>query len=234
MDPPPLAHKEPQNQEANRDAQRPLVSLQRLAGGKYPRLRSVHRFDSLLEDFFRGIGSDQREKATGSFRNFGKPVLVEARLHGFSGDITDKVLLPVVGSEGYERAFPRTDSDGKDPYSLLRRPLGGSHSVGIQFLSIGKDDEGSRLSFGFPERLLRHSDCGGDVGPAFWYDICIQLIQGIDNRGVVEREGSLEKCGASKRDETHTVALEKADQVLREQFGTGQPVRRNIRGQHAP
>ena len=189
----PFSQQEPENQKSHGKSQRPLVAFQRLPRGKEPCFRKIHGLDSLLENIPRRIRANRDEEPAGGFRDFREPVLVEARLNGFAGDIAHEVLPPVIGTERDQRAFGGADTYGEDPDSVLRRLFRGCDSIGIKFLTVGENDQRAGLALRLPECLFRSSDSRGDIGSAFRNDIRVQLVERVDHGGVVEGERGLEK-----------------------------------------
>ena len=228
-----FSDQEPGDKKSHRKSQRPLITLQRLSCRKDAGFHRIHRLNSLLENFPRRIRPDGNIKSTGCRSDLVEARRVEAALNGLSGDITNEVLLAVLGPERDERAFRGTDPDSEDSNSLFRRFFRCGHAVLIKFLAIRQENERACLSLRLSEGLFRGLNGSRDVGSAFGDDVRVQFVKGIDHRGVVESQRRLQKGRTREGNQTDPIALQEADEILSQKFCAGETGGSHICRQHA-
>ena len=132
-----------------------------------------------------------------------------------------------------ERTLRCSDAHGKNAHASVSRFFCGFQGVTAQFFAVGEDDQSAISHGAFAEALGRKSNGARDICSAFGNRLGIQIAQGFNNGVVINRQRRLQKRAASKSDQTNTITLQLANQILDRELNSIQPVRLDVIGQHA-
>ena len=228
-----VSRQEGKHETGRRCGKRPLVAFDRLTGGENPGLAEFHRLDAFLKNLASRFRADEREKTTRGGCNFLQSGFVQFRCDRLASGIPHKIRASVIEADRNQRSLGRSNANCKNTNPLGRRLFGGRDAIRVEFLAVGQNDERAGLSLGLSKSLPRGCDGRRHVGAAFGYDGGVQLVEGIGDCVVVERERGLQKGRAGKGNESDAIALQKADEVLSEKFRPSETRGRHVRRQHA-
>ena len=217
-----------QHEQREGGAEGPLVTLDRTARALRVDLRLRHLADSFRGEQPRRLLVERRVKSAGGFRDFFHARGIELRLH----HLARRVAHEFSRSKGNFRSLGGTDTDGEDTDTIGRRLARGGQTIGIEFLAVRNDDDGTGKSLGLGESFPARADGRGEVGAPLGYEVGVEFVEGGQHRAVVEGQRRLEEGGAREGDQTDAIAAQLGDQVLGQQLGPLQPGRCHVGGHH--
>ena len=103
-------------------------------------------------------------------------------MHDFARGIADKFAR----TERNFRALLRSDAHGENTDTVGRRLPRGFESVGVEFLAIGNNDNGTGKSFRFAESLFAGADGRGNVRSAFRDEVGVEFVHRGKHRPVIK------------------------------------------------
>ena len=229
----PIAENQPDREQARAKTQRPLIAFNRLPGSHDSGFGLINFQNSILKNLLRCFRPERFIKSASGLGDFFKPLFIQPTLHRLAVRIPDEVRPAAFRAQRNQRTLSRTDSHREDPYSESCGPLRRGDSVGIQFLPVRQDDQGSRVPLPLSESLFGHANGFGDVRSPLRNDCGVELVERSQHRAVVQGQGSLQKRRAGKGYQAEPIAPHEAKQILRHEFRPREPAGRHIGRQHA-
>ncbi len=139
----------------------------------------------------------------------------------------------LIGRQRDEFAVRGSHANGEDLQSVLGRSLCRRHRVAFEILSIGHQDHDLVAARTALQRGVRLLDGARDVGAAAGNDVGIERAQGFVKSAVIKRDRGLQKGASGEGHESDGIAVQVADEIIDGEFGAREPVRLDVRRQHA-
>ena len=141
--------------------------------------------------------------------------------------------MTIVARHRDQRALWRSHAHGENSNTGVSRFFCRFHGIAAQFLAISEDNQRAISHRALTETLRGKRDCAGDIGAALGNRLGIQIVQGLNDGIVINRQRRLQKCAAGKSNQTNTIALQLTDQILNRELDAIKSVRLDVIGQHA-
>ena len=230
-------------QDAQGDArqghhERPLVTLDGTAGRAGVDLAGLELAEPVLDQrAHRGLAAGEAQvKSVAGPGDLVQRGFIEPRADDLAVLVPDE-LPRTPARQRDQRAFRRAEAHGEHPDPGRRGVLGGLDPGGLltldRGLAVGQQEDGAVARLVLAEGFQGQVDGPAQVGAAARDQVGVQFGHGIEHGVVVDGQRGLEEGAARERHQPQAVALEQANEVVDGEFLAGEPVRREVRGQHA-
>lgn len=190
--------------------------------------------EALLDQRIDGAGRTEGEiEAIGFARDLLKEWFIEAGEDGVTLWIFDVLGRTRIIDMLEERAFGRTDADGKNSHAREGSFAGCSKSAAVVIFAVGEEDESLVVSDAVLQSVSSDANGMGEGGAALGHDFRAKGLDVLSEGLVVTGQWALQVGSAGEGDQGESIAMTEPGEVEGGEFGAGEAGGGDVGGEHA-